>query len=124
MTQWKHTFLGGGTGLCTLLVDSTSDDMDDILSVERPLESRTPCMGLGVGGGGPRGRCILLLDLSNTPDVVFKEGGSPAGMTSFAPGAATHHHNTSSRNKNMDYSDPQIIMTKGNLDRINDKLNT
>ena len=91
------TFLGGGTGLCRLLVDSTSEDMDDILSVERPLESRTPCMGLGVGGGGPRGRCMLPgpamlpLDLSNAPDVVFRDGGSPAGMTSFAPGAATNY---------------------------------
>jgi hypothetical protein len=92
------TFLGGGTGLCRLLVDSTSDDMDDILSVERPFDRRTPCIGLGVGGGGPRGLCtlpgpdILLLlppfDLSNPAEVDLRDGGSPAGKTSFAPGAA------------------------------------
>jgi hypothetical protein len=98
------TFLGGGTGLCRLLVDSTSDDMDDILSVERPFDRRTPCIGLGVGGGGPRGRCmlpdpdkLLLLPtfvLSNAAEVVLRDGGSPAGMTSFAPGAATYEYNT------------------------------
>jgi hypothetical protein len=53
--QKKYGFLGGGTGLCRLLADSTSEDMDDILSVERPFDRRTPCIGLGVGGGGPRG---------------------------------------------------------------------
>lgn len=71
--------------------------MDEILSVERPFDRRTPCIGLGVGGGGPRGRCMLpgpdilpLLDLSNA-EVALSDGGSPAGMTSFAPGAATYN---------------------------------
>jgi hypothetical protein len=31
------------------------------------------------------------LDLSNGADVVLRDGGSPAGMTSFAPGAATYN---------------------------------
>jgi hypothetical protein len=29
--------------------------------------------------------------LSNAPEVVLRDGGSPAGMTSFAPGAATYN---------------------------------
>jgi len=72
--------------------------MDDILSVERPFDRRTPCIGLGVGGGGPRGLWmfpgpdILLLlppfDLSKPAEVDLRDGGSPAGKTSFAPGAA------------------------------------
>lgn len=75
--------------------------MDDILSVERPFDRRTPCIGLGVGGGGPRGRCMLpdpdkllllpIFVLSNAAEVVLRDGGSPAGMTSFAPGAARNN---------------------------------
>jgi hypothetical protein len=70
-----------------------------MLSVERPFERRTPCIGLGVGGGGPRGRCtlphpdkLLLLPtfvLSNAAEVVLRAGASPGGMTSVAPGATT-----------------------------------
>jgi hypothetical protein len=34
---------------------------------------------------------LPLLDLSNAVEVVLRDGGSPAGMTSFAPGAATYN---------------------------------
>ena len=72
--------------------------MDDILSVERPFDRRTPCIGLGVGGGGPRGlwmfpgpdilQLLPPFDLSKPAEVDLRDGGSPAGKTSFAPGAA------------------------------------
>ena len=54
--------------------------------MDRPLDSPTPCLGLGEGGGGCKlpGPDIGLPpnDLSNVPDVV--------SMTSFASAAVTY----------------------------------
>lgn len=45
------TLRGGGIGLWIIPVTSTSDAIDEILSVERPLERRLD-EGFGAGGGG------------------------------------------------------------------------
>lgn len=46
------TLLGGGIGLCEPPEVSKSEVIEDILSVERPLDN----LGFGAGGGGFCGR--------------------------------------------------------------------